>query len=102
MFEDEVYHNQKFRGALCDAVEILCVGSAWKLHTKVGPLICPPADMLEKGLKELELGESWAVMPQLNFNGNPHLVTPGVKWEVQPGSLTHFGPLLGGMLTVVR
>ena len=106
LLKDEVYHDQKFRGALCDAVESLCVGSAWELHTKVGPLIRPPADMLEKGLKELELGESWAVMPQLNFNGNPHLVTPGVKWGVQPGSLTHttefFGPLLGGMLTVVR
>ncbi len=101
LLEDEVYHDQKFRRSLCDAAESLCVGSAWELHTKVGPLIRPPADMLEKGLKELELGESWAVMPQLNFNGNPHLVTPGVKWGVQPGSLTHttefFGPLLGVM-----
>jgi RHH-type proline utilization regulon transcriptional repressor/proline dehydrogenase/delta 1-pyrroline-5-carboxylate dehydrogenase len=101
LLEDEVYHDQKFRRALCDAVESLRVGSSWELHTKVGPLIRPPDGALEKGLKELELGESWAVMPQLNFQGNPHLVTPGVKWGVRPGSLTHttefFGPLLGVM-----
>jgi RHH-type transcriptional regulator, proline utilization regulon repressor / proline dehydrogenase / delta 1-pyrroline-5-carboxylate dehydrogenase len=42
------------------------------------------------------VGRDAAVRP-----GNPHLVTPGVKWGVQPGSFTHltelFGPLLGVM-----
>jgi RHH-type proline utilization regulon transcriptional repressor/proline dehydrogenase/delta 1-pyrroline-5-carboxylate dehydrogenase len=40
-------------------------------------------------------------MPRLHVNGNPHLVSPGVKWGVQPGSFTHmtelFGPVLGVM-----
>ncbi len=101
VLEDEVYHDRTFRDVLCDAVESLRVGSAWSLPTRVGPLIRPPAGMLEKGLKELEPGESWAVMPEVGVDDNPHLVSPGVKWDVQPDSLTHrtefFGPLLGVM-----
>ncbi len=101
ILEEEVYHDEGFRTALCDAVESLHVGSAWDLPSKVGPLIRPPSGELEQGLKELEQGESWAVMPRLHVDGNPHLVSPGVKWAVQPGSMTHctefFGPLLGVM-----
>jgi RHH-type proline utilization regulon transcriptional repressor/proline dehydrogenase/delta 1-pyrroline-5-carboxylate dehydrogenase len=101
ILEEEVYHDAKFRDTLCDAVESLTVGSAWELPTKVGPLIRPPAGELERALKELEPGESWAVMPRLHVDDNPHLVSPGVKWGVQPHSVTHctefFGPLLGVM-----
>ena len=101
ILEEEVFHDPSFRDVLCDAVESLRVGSAWELQSRVGPLILPPSGMLEKGLKELEPSESWAVMPRLSVDGNPHLVAPGVKWDVQPGSLTHttefFGPLLGVM-----
>ena len=101
LLEDEIYQDTGFRQALCDAVESLKVGSAWDLQTKIGPLIRPPSGELEKGLKELEVGQSWAVMPQLGVDGNPHLVSPGVKWDVAPGSDNHctefFGPLLGVM-----
>lgn len=101
ILESELYHDTKFRGTLCDAVESLRVGSAWDLPTRVGPLIRPPSGALERGLKELEPGEEWAVMPRLHVDGNPHLVGPGVKWGVQPGSFTHltelFGPVLGVM-----
>ncbi len=101
ILEDEVYHDAKFRETLCDAVESLAVGSAWDLPTKVGPLIRPPSGALERGLKDLETGESWAVMPRLHVDGNPHLVSPGVKWGVAPQSFTHctelFGPVLGVM-----
>jgi RHH-type proline utilization regulon transcriptional repressor/proline dehydrogenase/delta 1-pyrroline-5-carboxylate dehydrogenase len=99
--ESEVYHDARFRATLCDAVESLRVGSAWELQTKVGPLIRPPSGVLETGLKELEPGEEWAVMPRLHVDGNPHLVSPAVKWGVQPNSFTHctelFGPVLGVM-----
>ena len=101
VLEEEVYRDESFREAFCDAVESLHVCSAWQLHTKVGPLIRPPSGDLEKSLKELEGGESWAVMPHLHVDDNPHLVSPGVKWGVQPQSFTHctefFGPLLGVM-----
>lgn len=101
ILEDEVYEDAQFRDALCDAVESQTVGSAWELPTKIGPLIRPPSGDLENGLKELEAGERWAVMPRLHVDGNPHLVAPGVKWGVQPASYTHctefFGPILGVM-----
>ncbi len=101
ILESEVYHDGKFRAAFCDAVESLRVGSAWELPTKVGPLIRPPSGALERGLKELEPGEEWAVMPRLHVDDNPHLVAPSVKWGVQPTSFTHctelFGPVLGVM-----
>lgn len=101
ILEEEVYHDAKFLETLCDAVESLEVGSAWQLHTKVGPLIRPPAGDLERALKELEPEESWAVMPRMHVDDNPHLVSPGVKWGVRPQSVTHctefFGPLLGVM-----
>jgi RHH-type proline utilization regulon transcriptional repressor/proline dehydrogenase/delta 1-pyrroline-5-carboxylate dehydrogenase len=101
ILESEVYHDERFRATFCDAVESLRVGSAWELPTKIGPLIRPPSGVLETGLKELEPVEEWAVMPSLNVSDNPHLVSPGVKWGVQRGSVTHmtelFGPVLGVM-----
>ncbi|TWT36906.1 Bifunctional protein PutA [Posidoniimonas corsicana] len=101
ILEDEVYHDAGFRDALVDAVTSLRVGSAWELPTKMGPLIRPPSGELERGLKELEEGESWCVMPKLRVGDNPSLVSPGVKWGVPAGGFTHntefFGPLLGVM-----
>src|SRR5204862_4714555 len=70
ILESEVYHDAKFRTAFCDAVESLRVGSAWELPTRIGPLIRPPRGELERGLKELEPGEEWAVMPRLHVNDN--------------------------------
>jgi RHH-type proline utilization regulon transcriptional repressor/proline dehydrogenase/delta 1-pyrroline-5-carboxylate dehydrogenase len=100
ILEDEVFHDASFKQSLCDAVESLAVGSAWELETRVGPLIRPPRGVLDTALKELEPGESWAVMPHPNED-NPHLYSPAVKWDVQPGSFTHmtefFGPVLGVM-----
>ncbi len=101
ILESEVYHDPRFRDSLVDAVESLRVGSAWELATKIGPLIRPPSGDLERGLKELEPGESWAVRPRLDVDDNPNLVSPGVKWGVRGGSYTHntefFGPLLAVM-----
>ena len=42
LLEAEVYDDPDFQRTLCDAVESLRVGSAWELHTRVGPLIRPP------------------------------------------------------------
>ncbi|MEE2989685.1 MAG: bifunctional proline dehydrogenase/L-glutamate gamma-semialdehyde dehydrogenase [Planctomycetota bacterium] len=98
ILEREVYEDESFRETLRDAAESLVVGSAWNLETRMGPLIRPPGDPLESALKELEAGESWLLMPQV-LEDNPCLVSPAIKWNVQPGSVTHmtefFGPLLG-------
>ncbi|MAR09902.1 MAG: proline dehydrogenase [Blastopirellula sp.] len=100
LLEDEVYEDPAFRETLADAVRSLPVGSAWDLTSRVGPLIRPPSGELARGLKELEPGESWLVMPE-RVSDNPHLYRPGVKWNVRPGGFTHrtelFGPVLGVM-----
>ena len=100
ILEEEVYDDPKFKSALCDAVKSIPVGSAWEMDNVMGPLIRRPGEALEKGIKELETGESWAVMPR-KLENNPNLYSPGVKWNVQPGSFTHmtelFGPLVGVM-----
>ncbi len=100
ILETEIYENEQFKKSLCDATQSMKVGSAWEVETKIGPLIRPPSGELETALKELEQGESWALMPQ-HDDDNPHLQGPGIKWGVTPGSFTHctefFGPVLGVM-----
>ncbi|MDX1928711.1 MAG: bifunctional proline dehydrogenase/L-glutamate gamma-semialdehyde dehydrogenase [Pirellulaceae bacterium] len=100
LLEEEVYNDKDFRHGLIDAVSSLKVGSAWDLRTKMGPLIRQPDGALLRGLKELEPGEEWAVMPRM-VDENPCLYTPGIKWGVSAGSFTHmtelFGPVLGVM-----
>lgn len=100
ILEEEIYNDPRFRRALCDAAESIPTGSAWDPQTLMNPLIRPPEKTLERGLKELEQGEEWAVMPG-KLEDNPQLWSPGIKWNVQPGSFTHmtelFGPVLGVM-----
>lgn len=100
LLEDEVYEDARFRETLADAVRSLRVGSVWDLSNRIGPLIRPPRGELARGMKELEPGESWLVMPERTSN-NPQLFRPGIKWNVRPGSFTHrtelFGPVLGVM-----
>ena len=101
LVEEETYQDPKFKETLCDAVRSLEVGSAWDLRNRMGPLIRPPSGALERGLKELEPGESWAVMPR-RMDDNPCLYSPGVKWDVQSGSFTHLTELFGPVLGVMR
>ncbi|MGA0041381.1 MAG: bifunctional proline dehydrogenase/L-glutamate gamma-semialdehyde dehydrogenase, partial [Pirellulales bacterium] len=100
LLEGEVYDDPAFERMLCDAVTSLHVGSAADLHTRVTPLIRPPAGDLATGLTTLEPGERWAVRPQQQGD-HLQLWSPGVKYGVRPGSLAHttefFGPLLGVM-----
>ncbi len=100
LLDDEVYHDSKFQDALVDALSSMQVGSAWNLGTRIGPLIRPPSGPLLRGLKELEPGESWSLMPECRYNIH-NLYSPGLKWNVQAGSFTHmtelFGPVLGVM-----
>ena len=100
LLEDEVYEDARFRETLADAVRSLHVGSVWDVKTRIGPLIRPPRGELARGMKELEPGESWLVMPE-RISANRQLYRPGVKWNVKPESFTHrtelFGPVLGVM-----
>ena len=100
ILEEEIYRDEHFKEQLVDATRSVAVGSAWDFENKMGPLIRPPSGELERALVKLKPGESWALKPK-KINGHPHMWTPGIKWDVQPGSTTHqiefFGPLLGVM-----
>ena len=100
ILEGEVYDAPHFKEALVDATESLAVGPAWQLESRVGPLIHSPDPLLASALFELEPGESWALRPR-RCEDNPQLISPAIKWDVQPGSVTHmtefFGPVLGVM-----
>jgi RHH-type proline utilization regulon transcriptional repressor/proline dehydrogenase/delta 1-pyrroline-5-carboxylate dehydrogenase len=101
VLEAEIYEDAEFKAALCDAVRSLTVGPAWDRRTRVGPLIRPPEGVLERALKVLEPGESWAVRPERRGD-NPRLWSPGVKWGVRAGSFTHVTELFGPVLGVMR
>ncbi len=100
ILEKEVYEDPLFKKQLLDAAESFAVGSAWDFKNRMGPLIKPPAGALEGAMTRLEPGETWLLKPE-NIDNNPNLWTPGIKWDVRPGSITHmtefFGPLLGVM-----
>jgi len=101
LLEAEVYDDPGFKRALVEAAESIIVGSAWNLPTRMGPLIRPPSGDLEEALLILEDGESWALRPQ-KLDGNDCLWTPGIKWDVAPGSRAHFTEFFGPVLGVMR
>ena len=100
LLENEVFNDDQFKATLADAVESVQVGSAWELHTRMGPLIDEPHADLARGMKTLEDDESWLVVPE-HIVDNPNLYRPGVKWNIKPGGFAHltelFGPVLGVM-----
>ena len=100
LLEDEVFQDEAFRATLVDAAKSLKVGSAWDTANRMGPMIAPPVGDLNQALKELETGESWALIPRRK-DGHQCVYSPGIKWNVQRGSYTHltefFGPVLGVM-----
>lgn len=94
----EVFADPKFKRQLKDAVESLPVGGLnSQPQNKITPLITSSKPDLLRALTQLEPGEQWLVKPKKYPLDN--LWSPGVKWDVQPGSFTHltefFGPVLG-------
>ncbi len=98
LIQREVYDNPKFMAQLKDAVESLHVGGSWNAESTVTPVIRLPDEYLDRGLKQLDEGESWLVEPKMLEN-NPCLWRPGVRLDVKPGSWYHktecFGPVTG-------
>lgn len=101
ILEAEVYDDPAFKQTLIDAASSMKVGSAWELDTRIGPMIGPPSGDLERGLKELERGESWALMPKKEGN-NPQLYSPAIKWGTSAGNYTHMTEFFGPVLAVMR
>ncbi len=100
ILEKEVYEDDHFRNQLVDAADSFKTGPAWQFRNKMGPLVNKPVKDLQRALTTLEPGETWALKPE-NLDDNPYMWTPGIKYDVKPGSYTHmtefFGPLLAVM-----
>ena len=94
----DVYHSQRFRRQLVDAVTSLTVGPAADLATDMTPTVEAPSGKLLRGLTTLDDGEEWLVEPMRRADGS---WTPGIRLGVKPGSWFHqtecFGPVLGLM-----
>ncbi|MCG6895179.1 MAG: bifunctional proline dehydrogenase/L-glutamate gamma-semialdehyde dehydrogenase [Desulfobacteraceae bacterium] len=101
ILEDEIYEDEHFRKQLVDAAQSFATGSAWRFRNRMGLLIHPPENELKQALTRLEEGETWALKPK-NIDGNPYLWTPGIKWGIEPGSVTHMTEFFGPMLGVMR
>ena len=100
ILEKEVYEDEHFKRQLVDAARSFRTGSAWQFRNRMGPLVHKPDGDLRRALTVLEPGETWALKPE-SPSDNPYLWTPGIKYDVKPGSYTHttefFGPLLAVM-----
>ena len=101
ILEKEVYEDDHFKRQLVDAAQSLGTGSAWRFRNKMGPLVNQPDQDLHRALTALEPGETWALKPE-NLNGNPHMWTPGIKYDVKPGSYTHMTEFFGPLLAVIK
>ncbi len=101
LLQDEVFDDPSFRQTLRDAAQSLPVGSAWELDSVITPLVCSPNDDLRRGLTKLQDGESWLLEPRQS-DSVPNLWSPGIKWNVRPGSFTHQTELFGPVLAVMR
>ncbi|MDH4278591.1 MAG: bifunctional proline dehydrogenase/L-glutamate gamma-semialdehyde dehydrogenase [Acidimicrobiia bacterium] len=106
----DVYHSERFRRQLVDAVTSLTVGPSTDLSTDMTPTIEAPSGKLLRGLTVLDDGEEWLIEPRrlgsdsdtgADEGGDTVTWTPGIRLGVKPGSWFHqtecFGPVLGLM-----
>jgi RHH-type proline utilization regulon transcriptional repressor/proline dehydrogenase/delta 1-pyrroline-5-carboxylate dehydrogenase len=101
ILEKEVYDDPQFKKHLIDAARSIRTGSAWDFENKMGPMIQPPHGDLAKALTTLAANETWALKPE-NIESNPYMWSPGIKWDVQPGSISHMIEFFGALLGVMR
>ncbi|MDO5511905.1 bifunctional proline dehydrogenase/L-glutamate gamma-semialdehyde dehydrogenase [Corynebacterium sp.] len=92
--------SRRIREQLVDAVSTLRVGPGTDISTTMNGLIEAPGEKLERGLTQLEAGESWLLQPQ-QLDEEGKFWSPGIRDNVRPGSWFHttecFGPVMGIM-----
>ena len=84
-----------------DAITSLPVGSAWQKRNRITPLIHPPSGALRRAISIVEDNEVWLVTPKQDPT-NPHLLCPGLKLGVSPGSFSPQTELFGPVLSALR
>ncbi len=97
--ERELHDSPAFLRQLRDAAASLPVGSAWDPRSFVTPLIRPPGGALARAL-QLEANERWLLEPSRSAD-NAHLLSPGIKLGVTPGSYVYRTELFGPLLAVL-
>jgi len=94
----EVGRDQHFLAQLKDATASLKVGLATDLETFIPPLMQAPSADLQRGLTQLDEGESWLLAPQC-LDAAQNLWSPGIRLGVTAKSwftrAECFGPVLG-------
>ena len=92
--------SRRIREQLVDAVSTLRVGPGTDISTTMNGLIEPPGEKLERGLTQLDAGESWLLEPE-KLDEEGRFWSPGIRDHVRPGSWFHrtecFGPVMGIM-----
>lgn len=95
-----LYDDAHFRTALVDAAASLPQGSPWDLSSKIGPLANPLSGPLKQAIDQIHADETWALKPKVSSD-HPHMVSPGIIWNVSQQSYCYknelFGPVLGVM-----
>ena len=99
--EADIYDDPLFKSQLKDAAESLDVGVSSVPSNQVIPLIRRPSIALNRALKTVDKGESWLLKP-IKSPDNPHLYSPGIKWNVKEGSFMHQTELFGPVLSVIK
>ena len=94
LVEASIYDSPKFKQQLLDAASSLQVGPAWDPKAIVTPVIREPDPNLQRGLTQLDEGESWLLEPQM-IDNNPCLWSPGIRWGVQKDSWYHQNECFG-------
>lgn len=98
LLQRSLYEDKGFRDALVDAARSLPIGYAWDFKSKFGPLSNPVGGPLKKAMDTLSGDEEWALEPKVS-ELNPHMVSPGILWNVSQSSFCYrkelFGPVIG-------
>lgn len=101
ILEEEVYRDEEFKKTLVDAAKSMAVGCPFEFRNKLGALADKPSEKVLEAMDKLASYETWALKPQ-QLEGNPHLMTPGIKYGTKKGDFTHMNELFAPILSVMR
>lgn len=101
ILHQEVFDDEQFKSQLLDATQSLVHGSAWDFSVDLTPLIHPPSGPLADILRDGERHGTWLLKPSVSKT-QPHVLTPGILWNVKPGSFPQQTEFFGPILSVMR
>jgi RHH-type proline utilization regulon transcriptional repressor/proline dehydrogenase/delta 1-pyrroline-5-carboxylate dehydrogenase len=100
LVEKSVFKDPFFQKKLLDLTQSLTVGLSFDIQTQIPPLISLLKKEQMENILQLKDEESWLLTPKQSLQ-NPHLWSPGIKWNVHPDSLLKATPILFPLLSVI-